>query len=135
MTVWIRNIQPCILELRMYTDYAGQPLIFTKPGTPRSRRCVTEEVSKADLVQQYVKRQILEIEGVKAATPAAPTPEKAPEPAPVVVAEPVVESAPEPVVESDPEPEPAAAVEAEEVPEVKEETNPGRKKRGRKRGS
>ena len=105
---WLKTIQPCKLELRPLTDYAGQPLIFTTPGTGFSRRCVTEEVRNSETVQLYIKRQMIAEESVvntqptlarvtaspvaskpvpPPAPPAAPPsmPPPAPPPAPVVI--------------------------------------------------
>jgi len=119
---WLKTIQPCKLELRPLTDYAGQPLIFTTPGTSFSRRCVTEEVRNSETVQNYVKRQMIADESVVVTQPAtavvatvkvAPVPVPATvviemkdevsiteEPVAVTIAEAVVEATVEPVVET-----------------------------------
>lgn len=135
---WLRNTQSAIFELRPLTDYAGQPLKFTKPGTPWSRRCVTEEVRKSAEVEAYIQRQILEDEATAGKPPApAPTPADAPEP---VKAAPPPETSAEPVLIPEPKPEltPEAPVveETSEVPAVEEppEEKKSRKRRGRNKG-
>jgi len=94
---WLKTIQPCKLELRPLTDYAGQPLIFTTPGTSFSRRCVTEEVRNSETVQLYIKRQMIADDSVIDTQPArvapvvskaAPKPTPAPTPVPVPTAPP-----------------------------------------------
>jgi len=138
--IWVRNTSTAIFELRPLTDYAGQPLKFTKQGTPMSRRCVTKEVYDSAQLQYYVKRRLLEDDTVLKAPAAAPTPESAPEPAPPAKPEPVVsEPAPAPVVEeeaSSEEEEEAPDEEANEEPtaENTEDNRPQRRgRRGRNR--
>ena len=127
--VWLRNTQPCKLELRSLIDYANQPLIFTPPGTPFARRCVDEGTYASDPVQQYIARGMLINEAgassVPAAAPAvkksvaAPKPEPKPEPTP--------EPEPEPTPEPEPEPEPTPESESE----PKKALRFGKRKKGR----
>jgi hypothetical protein len=120
---WLKTIQPCKLELRPLTDYAGQPLIFTTPGTGFSRRCVTEEVRNSAAVQTYITRQMIADESPVATPPVPVAVSAAPPARPIPVAIPVVlPPAPEPtpVLTSDPTPVPADA--ATVIPEAPVET-------------
>jgi hypothetical protein len=86
--IWLKNTQSCKLNLGHLKDYAGQPLHFTMPGTPMSRRCVTEETFRDPMLQQYVGRILANEATAPAAPPAAPAVEVVPKvavKAPVVV--------------------------------------------------
>jgi hypothetical protein len=119
---WLKLARPCSLDLSQVKDYAGQPLIFNRGGL--TRRCVTAEGLKHELVQRYLRQGLLQeiskdgqlIRTAPAAAPppkkappkkAAPTPKPKPEPKPEPEPEP--EPAPEPELVPEPEPEPPAA--------------------------
>jgi hypothetical protein len=103
---WLKSLQPCKLELRPLTDYAGQPLVFTNPGTSYGRRCVTEEVRMSTLVDRYLRQQVIADEDTKIELPPAAPVVVIPAPEPIKVATPVA------VPENIPAPESAEIVDA-----------------------
>lgn len=121
---WLRNTRPCIVETPL-KDCNGQPLKFTKPGSPFSRRCVTEEVRNHNLIELYINQELLADEADAPTKPAAaPTLENAVEPVVETVVIPEPEPEPEPEVSPEPEPEPAPEVSPEPEPTLASEPEP-----------
>lgn len=59
-TVWLRNVQlACTVDLRMFKDYAGQPLVFAPPPSSQSRKLVDVSLLESEYVQRYLQMGIL----------------------------------------------------------------------------
>jgi len=141
---WLKLTKPCTLDLSQVKDYAGQPLLFNQRSF--RVRCVTDEGLGHELVQKYMRQEMLaEItkDGapvLATAPPAAPTPKKAapkkaaaPKPPPSTESARDDEKTVKVPAEAKPEPEPAPPAAEEPVSESAAEEPAERSSSSRRR--